>query len=842
MKRVGLTLPLQTSYLLLFGVSMVAALWMKGDPVLTFVLLGSLLPLGLLARLPERFFNSVFRQASQILLAAGGIYWGKMRMEQASLDLALVEVTSLLGMALVIGGVRKEYEMLVTISVILLGFGGLSPGRPMYMKAFFGFIALAVFLLYQTRTLRLFGFKDDPPPHVPWLRQNWGYRAMHLALTAGLTFCLLTTIPMPRGRVHTRGLFPVTFDAKQGLEFPDLWRNWVKPTKSLWSDDPNVVETVDSGSNPTVIAKNSPRLVKAQGGQAFDSREGLGGYGIGKDLVFRVRAPAKLYWLGQVYDRYDGKSWTASPMLRDGKSGLDRFRPRDQQEVQQVFRVEKNVTKHLVAAYRPIRYEYLSTSTELEFPLPGSVVTINDYLGGITFRKRPPTPPWTYRVTSVLPDLGSNNPMAPWESNHRRGWNYRYIADHLVSGRLRRLATEITGGHDGAMRKATALRDFLRKNYTYDINAPAIPRDREVVDYFLFETREGYCQHFAQALTVLARLSGLPSRLATGFLPGDYNVLSNCFEVYEYHAHAWCQIFIEPWGWLTFDGTPPGELPMQNTTSLLGSLMDPFGEDWAAHPPEFNKPIEETKKSTNGEETAKDDDAASGEKKSFFSKAASQVYEKAASDSGNPDPTPQQLAKAAIMKAFEWAGELWSALRNGVAAWGKRVWSKLKGGFGRLVDFAKSLTLASDIAIGLIMVALVVLWRRRQRIARRIRVWRYRRATDRFWGTVVESRHESPATVIGLCHSLAWRLLRLTGQHRPGNLDAVEFSEWLTGRDPELGREMSVLAPTIARRLFSRSLPDREEADDVYGATARLRQLVLDRLQDPTRPVRPAQV
>jgi len=70
----------------------------------------------------------------------------------------------------------------------------------------------------------------------------------------------------------------------------------------------------------------------------------------------------------------------------------------------------------------------------------------------------------------------------------------------------------------------------------------------------------------------------------------------------------------------------------------------------------------------------------------------------------------------------------------------------------------------------------------------------------------------------------------------------VEFSEWLTGRDPELGREMSVLAPTIARRLFSRSLPDREEADDVYGATARLRQLVLDRLQDPTRPVRPAQV
>lgn len=843
MKRTTLPLPLQLSYLLLFTISMIAALWMKGHPVLTFALLGAVLPLGLLARVPERYFNQTMRQIVQILIAAGGVYWGKMRMADASLDLALVETTSLLGMALVVGGVRKEYEMLVTLSVILLGFGGLSPGRPMYLKAFFGFLGMAVFLLYQTRTLRLFGFEGEPPEGVPWLRQNWGYRLMHLALTVGLTFFLLSTVPMPRGRIHTRGLFPVSFDAKQELEFPELWQNWVKPAKSIWTSEPGEGEAIDSDISPTQLSRNSPRLVRAEGGESFDSRDGLGGFGIGKDLVYRVRVPAKLYWVGRVYDRYDGKAWHASPMLQDGKSGLDKFRPRNEQEIVQTFRVEKNVSSTLVGAHRPTRYEYVSASRKSDDPMPGSQVSVADYLGGATFRNRTPTPPWTYKVTSMTPAIGSDNPMAPWESNLRRGWNYRYVPRKLVSSRVRKLAYEITAGVEGDMGKALALRDFLRKNYTYNINAPRIPPDREVVDYFLFETREGYCQHFAQALTILARLAGLPSRLTTGYLPGDYDVLGNCFEVYEYHAHAWTQIFIEPWGWLTFDGAPPGELPLKNATSLLGNLMDPFGEDWSAYPPEFSKPVEDTKKHSNEKQTAKqeEDNKGAAKQPGLFSKAASQVYEKAVLDSGNMDPTPQELVKAALMKSFEWAVELWHALRKGVVDWGARAWDRIKGAVLGTVSFFRGLSVAVDVLLAMALIALYMAWKRRRRVARWFRTWQFKRAVRRLWENVEQSRHASPPVVIALCHDLSWRLLRLIGQRRPGNLDALEFSAWLSQRDPELGQEMTVLAPSIARRLFSSGLPDREEADDVYGATARLRQLVFDRLSDPTRPTQPPQ-
>lgn len=845
MKRASLPLPLQLSYLLLFTISMVAALWMKGHPVMTFALLAAVFPLGFLARIPERHFTVTMRQIAQVLIAAGGIYWGKMRVGEASLDLALVETTSLLGMALVIGGVRKEYEMLVTLSVILLGFGGLSPGRPIYLKAFFGFLAMAVFLLYQTRTLRLFGLEGESPEGVPWLRQNWGYRLMHLALTVGLTFFLLSTVPMPHGRIHTRGFFPVSFDAKQELEFPDLWHNWVKPAKSIWSSEPGEGEAIDSDLSPTQLSRNSPRLVKAEGNESFDARDGMGGSGIGKDLVYRVRAPAKLYWLGRVYDRYDGKSWHASPMLQEGKSGLDKFRPRNEQEIVQTFRVEKNESKTLVGAYRPTRFEYLSASQKEDNPLPGSQVSVQDYLGGATFRNRVPEPPWTYKVTSMTPAVGSDNPMAPWESNLRRGWNYRYVPRSLVSSRVRKLAAEITAGVEGDMGKAMAIRDFLRKNYTYNINAPRIPKDREVVDYFLFETRQGYCQHFAQALTILARLAGLPSRLATGYLPGDYDVLGNYFEVYEYHAHAWSQVFVEPWGWLTFDGAPPGELPLKNATSLLGNLMDPFGEEWSAYPPEFSKPVEDTKKHSNEKQTVKkEEDTASQDTKKpgLFSKAASQVYEKAMLDSGSLDPTPQELVKAAIMKSLEWAVDLWNAARKGLVEWAGRAWDRIKGAVMGTVTFFRGLSVAIDVLIVLFLIALRMTWKRRRRIVRWFRTWQFKRAVRRLWENVEQSRHASPGVVIDLCHDVSWRLLRLIGQRRPGNLDAQEFSVWLNQRDPELGQEMRVLAPSIARRLFGKGQPDREEADDVYSATSRLRQLIFDRLADPTRPTQPAQL
>ena len=156
-----------------------------------------------------------------------------------------------------------------------------------------------------------------------------------------------------------------------------------------------------------------------------------------------------------------------------------------------------------------------------------------------------------------------------------------------LSPRITELARSITRNVHTPYEKAVALRDFLRNNYKYKLYASPVPSGKESVEYFLFELKEGHCEYFAAALTVLARSAGLPARVATGFSPGNYNALTRQIEVYEYHAHAWTQIFIANTGWLTFDAVPPGEIISETTPAGIGRFRDPFGEEWRVTPPEL---------------------------------------------------------------------------------------------------------------------------------------------------------------------------------------------------------------------------------------------------------------
>ena len=152
---------------------------------------------------------------------------------------------------------------------------------------------------------------------------------------------------------------------------------------------------------------------------------------------------------------------------------------------------------------------------------------------------------------------------------------------------MRLLAKSLTSGHSTPYAKAIALRDFLRNNFAYKLEAAPTPAHRESVDYFLFYLREGHCEYFASALAVLARCAGLPSRVATGFSPGNYNTLTTMFEIYEYHAHAWTQIYIPEYGWLTFDATPPSAVISETSPPGFGKMRDPFGDEWRVRPPEL---------------------------------------------------------------------------------------------------------------------------------------------------------------------------------------------------------------------------------------------------------------
>ena len=125
-----------------------------------------------------------------------------------------------------------------------------------------------------------------------------------------------------------------------------------------------------------------------------------------------------------------------------------------------------------------------------------------------------------------------------------------------ISEKTYSLAKEITAGCTNDYDKMVAIIEYL-SDYTYTTTPGKIPEGKDVVEYFLFESRQGYCTYFATAAAILGRCVGIPTRYVQGYLldagrVGDFG----SYNVKEGQAHAWIESYIEGVGWLTFEPTP----------------------------------------------------------------------------------------------------------------------------------------------------------------------------------------------------------------------------------------------------------------------------------------------
>ena len=100
-------------------------------------------------------------------------------------------------------------------------------------------------------------------------------------------------------------------------------------------------------------------------------------------------------------------------------------------------------------------------------------------------------------------------------------------------------------------------RAAVAKQCTYDLDAPAVPEGKDPVDYFLFDSKRGYCDLFASAMTVLARTIHLPARFVIGYAnftnarPDANGSIAFC----DTDFHAWSEIYFKETGWTIFDAT-----------------------------------------------------------------------------------------------------------------------------------------------------------------------------------------------------------------------------------------------------------------------------------------------
>jgi hypothetical protein len=121
--------------------------------------------------------------------------------------------------------------------------------------------------------------------------------------------------------------------------------------------------------------------------------------------------------------------------------------------------------------------------------------------------------------------------------------------------RVSTLARDLTATELTPYDQALAIQEYLRREMRYAVTVDRPPIGQDVVDYFLFDSRVGFCDYFASAMVVLARAAGIPARYALGYAPGIFDPEQGRFLVRQSDSHAWPELYFPGAGWVEFEPT-----------------------------------------------------------------------------------------------------------------------------------------------------------------------------------------------------------------------------------------------------------------------------------------------
>ena len=138
---------------------------------------------------------------------------------------------------------------------------------------------------------------------------------------------------------------------------------------------------------------------------------------------------------------------------------------------------------------------------------------------------------------------------------------YTHLDDSELTAKIRSYVSGAVGDAKEGRLKIERLRRSLWNECSYSLNMKN-EQDLHPIDNFLFHEKQGHCELFASSFVLMLRAAGIPSRLAFGYVGGEYDDQDQVYTFYRDHGHAWVEIYLKRFGWITFDPTPPSpEVP-----------------------------------------------------------------------------------------------------------------------------------------------------------------------------------------------------------------------------------------------------------------------------------------
>jgi protein-glutamine gamma-glutamyltransferase len=286
-----------------------------------------------------------------------------------------------------------------------------------------------------------------------------------------------------------------------------------------------------------------------------------------------------LYFRGISFDTYNNGQWQQTikqliPLKKDS-SGIWNLNPRANPS----SRASAILTQTILL--EPIETNVLFAASN-GLSVSGSLRNVMADGTGSLYLPAPSYSRIEYTAYSLLPP--PSKPILP-EHDYPEGVSSLYL--HIPPGleRVSNLARDITMRKTTPFEKAKAIEEYLVRNFRYTLH-PSKGRGKNPVEDFLFYTKEGYCEQYATSMAMMLRGAGIPSRLVTGFLPGEWNKFGNYLIIRQRDAHSWVEAYMPPTestgGWTKFDPTPPAEAvgAMPPKTSVITLYIDSLKWKW----------------------------------------------------------------------------------------------------------------------------------------------------------------------------------------------------------------------------------------------------------------------
>ncbi len=258
--------------------------------------------------------------------------------------------------------------------------------------------------------------------------------------------------------------------------------------------------------------------------------------GLSDEIAFRVQFPSgvprasELYWRGPTMTTFDGTTWSMQLGMRRGQRIVQTVDPVGEPVD---YRVMLEPTGHnwAFALDMPVLW---SSDANLRMA--------DDYQLR-TFASR--SSQVDYNVTSYL-SYRAREPLSLREQA-----TFRALPPDS-SPRTRALVATWLEDDPAPQQIIDRAMAWLRSQpFFYTLTPP--PLGRQPVDEFLFETREGFCEHYASAFAVMMRAAGLPARVVTGYQGGELNSLGHYYIIRQSDAHAWTEVWLQDRGWVRVD-------------------------------------------------------------------------------------------------------------------------------------------------------------------------------------------------------------------------------------------------------------------------------------------------